>query len=318
MKKSFFALLLVAALLLILAACTVEPTEESNPPEEPYDPAPFLSLASPADGDSQGQIKCVLNNASTLDVSVGGIFVITAKGSTAGTGQLAKKTVAKNSRAELVLDISHLTLADGEYTFTVTASWTNSNGTVSSKDLSVNHTLARGSVDPDPDLTDRDVKTTPIADLTPTEQETLAQYLFEHYVPYCYGVFDSTADLSSASLWASIYALNGAVDGDASAATLTREDAMKKAARYYPGATFVPEDIRMFNKETQTFMPAPAQDQKYKLLSFEVKEDLIVIYYEDIPEDTDQAPGQYATTLKNSAESGYFSFVSTLRVGAVG
>ena len=61
----------------------------------------------------------------------------------------------------------------------------------------------------------------------------------------------------------------------------------------------------------------PISLQEYVFLSSERKGDAITVYYRDVPAD-DSEPSQYATTLKKSTENGYFSFVSTRRVGAVG
>lgn len=112
--------------------------------------------------------------------------------------------------------------------------------------------------------------------------------------------------------------LNSVVDEDTSDESRTLEAAQKKVARYYPGSNFKAEEVRLFDKSTQTFRPSPTQVQKYTYLSFEKKGDAITVFYQDIPEDTETEPSQYATTLKKSSESGYFSFVSTRRVGAVG
>lgn len=318
MKKSILLLSAVLLLFCFLTACNPPATPvDTNTEPTAYDPTPHITLGNPADGESQGIILGTLTNGSDVDLSVGGIFTVVQGNTTVGTGQMENITVARHEFKALRFDISHLSLPDGEYEFVTAYTWKNESGTLSSKDVSMTYVLSRSSVEGPPPA-NRDVKTTPIAEMTESEGEELAQYLFERYVPNCFSIFESTSDLSSATLWPSIYALNGAVDEDVSDQTLTREDALKKVARYYPGATFVPEDIRMFNKTTQTFLPAPGQAQEYKFLSWEIKEDCITVYYEDIPEDKDQLPGQYATTLKNSEESGYFSFVSTLRVGIVG
>ena len=78
----------------------------------------------------------------------------------------------------------------------------------------------------------------------------------------------------------------------------------------------------MYNKNTQTFMGVamPVQPLECILLSFEVKDGQITLYYEDKPDATDPEAEiiTYATTLKNSTEEGYFSFVSSVRTDAVG
>lgn len=317
MKKSVFLFFVWVLLISVLVGCNQPSTNPSTDAgENTYDPTPFVALTNPGEGESQGQIVGTLVNDSDVDLAVGGIFILTQGTTTVGTGQMGSATVGKHSSAALIFDISHLVLADGEYTFNITYSWINGTGTTSSKDISMNYTLARASVDgPGPN---RDVTVTPIGDLTESEGDELAQYLFETYIPYCFGIFENTAELSSSTLWPSIYALNAAVDGDTSETTLTKTDAIKKAARYFPGANFVPEEIRMFNKLTQTFQPAPAPEQNYTFLSYEINGEQITVYYEDIPEDVDQTPGQYATTLVNCSEEGYFSFISTTRISAVG
>ncbi|MBP3301411.1 MAG: hypothetical protein J6M34_07920 [Clostridia bacterium] len=163
----------------------------------------------------------------------------------------------------------------------------------------------------------RDVLTTPIAYMTDSEEAELAQYLFERYVPCCFGVFESVSDLTSTSLWTSVVALNETVDRAPAEEAGKLENVKAKIARYYPGSTFNPAEVRMFNEETQTFPAIPITLQEYVFLSSERQGDAITVYYRDVPAD-DSEPGQYATTLKKSTESGYFSFVSTRRVGAVG
>lgn len=184
-------------------------------------------------------------------------------------------------------------------------------------DLSSENTQIPTTKITDAPTENRDVLTTPISYMTDAEEAELAQYLFQNYVPCCFGVFETPADLSATSLWTSVVALNETVD------KLPAEDAGKlenvtaKIARYYPGCTFHPEEVRMFNKETQTFPAIPITLQEYVFLSSQRTGDSITVYYRDVPAD-DSEPNQYATTLKKSTENGYFSFTSTRRVGAVG
>ena len=175
---------------------------------------------------------------------------------------------------------------------------------------------------PTTELTDapaenRDVLTTPIAYMTDSEEEELAQYLFANYVPCCFGVFESPADLTSTALWTSIAALNSVLDPNGGEEAGKLENVQKKIALFYPGSAFQPEEVRMFSQETQTFPAIPITLQEYVFLSSQRSGDTITIYYRDVPAD-DSEPNQYATTLKKSTENGYFSFVSTRRAGAVG
>jgi hypothetical protein len=154
------------------------------------------------------------------------------------------------------------------------------------------------------------------------DRSWLCIFSFENYLPCSFGLYDSPEKITSASVWASIEALNSKIDGDTSEATRTLADATAKAARYYPNATFNPEEVRVYNKNTQTFMGVamPVQPLECILLSFEIKDGQITLYYEDKPDATDPEAEiiTYATTLKNSTEEGYFSFVSSVRTDAVG
>ncbi len=165
-----------------------------------------------------------------------------------------------------------------------------------------------------------DILKTPIRDLTADEQERLAGYLFEKYIPCSYGIFSDVKNLSSASVWSSIEALNRTVDGDESADSRKLENVLKKIEIYYPDTAFDPTKVRVYDASTQTFAPSPADPSEYVMLSYEVKGDSITVHYEDKPDtnDPDAQPEQYATTLKNSQTEGYFTFVSSVRSGAVG
>ena len=165
-----------------------------------------------------------------------------------------------------------------------------------------------------------DILKTPLAQLTAEEQEQLANYLFEKYIPCSYGIFSDAKTLSSASVWSSVEALNRAVDGDESEESRKLENVLKKVAIYYPDTAFDPAKVRVYDPSTKTFAPSPADTWEYVLLSYAVTEDEITIVYENKPDinDPDGNTQQYATTLKNSATAGYFTFVSTVKTGAVG
>ena len=77
----------------------------------------------------------------------------------------------------------------------------------------------------------------------------------------------------------------------------------------------------MYDALTETFLATPAgPEEEYVFVEYEIKDGTIVIYYEDLPleDDPESEPVKYATTLKNSGTEGYFSFVSSVRTGAVG
>ncbi len=175
--------------------------------------------------------------------------------------------------------------------------------------------------DPQPDPTKpRDILKTPISQLLQDEQKALADYLFEKYIPCSFGLFSDAKDLSSPSVWSSVEALNRAVDGDESEDSRKLENVLKKIEIYYPETPFDPTKVRVYDEATQAFAPSPADTQQYEMLSYEVKEDQITIYYQNKPDenDPDADVQQYATTLKNSKTNGYFSFVSSVKSGAVG
>jgi len=316
--KRLFPVLLILALLFTTAACTQEPQTGSTDSGAAYDPTPYLSAGDVSVILPAESASVPLNNGSDVNLSVGGNFTAVT-GNLTYTGVLGNYMVEKKTSAYLTLPLADLNLAAGTYTLSLPFAWVDGNGTPRTGAVSCRLTVQADTPDqPQPPAEDRDVTMTQIRELTESEEKKLADYLFDLYIPNCFGVFDSPKDLPSASVWASVYALNLAVEKDDSEQARSREDAVKKAARYYPEATFVPEDVRLFNKETGLFMAVPVQEQKYLFLSYEIREDTITVFYEEIPEDEDQTPGQYATTLKNSEERGFFTFVSTKRVGAVG
>lgn len=165
-----------------------------------------------------------------------------------------------------------------------------------------------------------DILKTPISDLTADGRKALADYLFETYIPCSYGIFADAKTLSSPAVWSSVEALNRAVDGDESAESRKLAKVLEKVEIYYPDTPFDPEKVRVYDKATQTFAPSPANEYEYILLSYEVKDGQITVFYEDKPDvnDPDAEPVQYATTLKNSATEGYFTFVSSVKTNAVG
>lgn len=165
-----------------------------------------------------------------------------------------------------------------------------------------------------------DILRTPVSNLSADGRKALADYLFETYIPCSYGIFADAKTLSSPAVWSSVEALNRAVDHDESAESRTLAKVLEKVAVYYPDTPFDPEKVRVYDKATRTFAPSPANEYEYILLSYEVKDGQITIFYEDKPDvnDPDAEPVQYATTLKNSATEGYFTFVSSVKTDAVG
>ncbi len=170
------------------------------------------------------------------------------------------------------------------------------------------------------ELPPRDILKLPIGQLEDGEQKQLADYLFEKYIPCSYGIFSDAKDLSSPSVWSSVEALNRKVDGDESEASRTLENVLKKVKIYYPQTPFDPLKVRVYDQTTKTFAPSPADTAEYVMLSYEVKGNEITIHYENKPDpgDPDGERRQYATTLTNSATAGYFTFLSSVRSGAVG
>lgn len=159
----------------------------------------------------------------------------------------------------------------------------------------------------------------PISQLSAGEQELLAGYLMEKYIPCSFGLFDQAKNLSSPSVWSSVEALNRAVDGDTSEESRTLSKVLEKVAVYYPDTPFDPEQVRVYDPATQTFFPSPETKSENRLLSYEVKGNTITLYYENKPDEgLSQTITQYATTLKNSPKEGYFSFVSSIKSGSVG
>lgn len=192
--------------------------------------------------------------------------------------------------------------------------------TSASLNTDTNHT-SDSETTPSSDVTKpRNILKTPVSQLLNDEAKQLADYLFEKYIPCSFGFFTDAKNLSSPAVWSSVEALNRAVDGDESEASRKLENVRKKVAIYYPETNFDPEKVRVYDAATQTFAPSPADTQQYEMLSYEVKDNEITIYYQDKPEEgsSDEEVQQYATTLKNSPTEGYFSFVSSVKSGSVG
>ena len=187
-------------------------------------------------------------------------------------------------------------------------------GSVSSDPAGTTDSADPSGTDADPEP--HDIMKTPPSQLTKSEQAALAQYLFENYIPCSYGIFSQVQDLSSATVWSSVEALNQMIDKDTSAESRKLKAVQAKVERYFPGAEFDAESVRLYDKETESFYESPFTPAKYVFLAYEVQGDRITVYYEDDPNGEDRA--QYATTLKQSTEEGYFSFVSSVRTGAVG
>lgn len=317
MKRTLTALFFLF-ILLVSAGCSPTAENPTDTSGDFYTPASFVTLSDVGISLPASSVSVVLTNGSDLDLSLGGTFTAVAGNtSLVYTGTVGAYRISAGSSATLNLKLTGMNLSAGTYTVTLPYTWIDADGKEKTDYATCTLTVVETPDVPFLPPEDRDVTVTPIAELTESEGKKLAEYLFERYIPNCFGVFDSPAELTSSSVWASVYALNLALEGE-SEEHLTREDSLKKAARYYPGANFVPEDVRLFNKATGKFMAVPVQEQNYKFLSYEIHGDSVTVFYEEIPEDVDQTPGQYATTLKNSEETGFFTFVSTKRVGALG
>ncbi len=164
-----------------------------------------------------------------------------------------------------------------------------------------------------------DILKTPIGQLTADEQKELADYLFETYVPCVSGLFADGTKVSSSAVWLSVNALNKAVDNDESEQSRTLDKVLEKVKIYYPDATFTPQSVPLYDEGTKTFRAPAGEEKEYELLSYEVKENTVTLYYQDKPNEASfNTPMQYAVTLKNASTPGYFAFVSSVKSGAVG
>ena len=327
MKQRLWSLALGLVLILAaLSACTpADPATNTGSDDAPdYDPLPFIRLEQTYETEvtsKEGSLVVPFKNNSTCTVITGDTYSIPLNDAVAKTGSVKSYNSLAGTGLNLSLGLTDAQWAEGKNQYLVSVPYTAilSDGSrvsgVATCTVTVNHEVA-------PPPPPQDILKTPIGELNAEKQQELAQYLFENYLPCSFGLYDSPEKITSASIWASIEALNSKIDGDTSEATRTLADATAKATRYYPNATFNPEEVRVYNKNTQTFMGVamPVQPLECILLSFEVKDGQITLYYEDKPDATDPEAEiiTYATTLKNSTEEGYFSFVSSVRTDAVG
>lgn len=322
MKKRIFCFLLLGILGLSLCACAPD-TPSTDDPVPFYDASFFVSFPDTANlslSPEDASLTVTLSNGSETEITTDGEFVLAGNNQSYGTAAVSSVTLAPKETQKITFDLSPLSPGAGTYTLTLGYTW-KSQGSVYRGQALVTFRKEAATVTPEPTPDpneERDVTKTPIASLNEKEQKALADYLFEAYIPCNFGVYATTEDLTSASLWASVEALNRTVDKDTSEQSRTLQAVTEKVSLYFPNATFVPEDVRLYDRTTQTFKASPAQKRSFTDLTFEVSGDTITLYYRSVPQYEGEEAGQYATTLKNSTESGYFSFVSTLRTDAVG
>lgn len=325
MKQRFLCFLLIALLAISLCACNKDPSTGST--DEGYDPTPYVYFFNsdkvPSISSENTSVSASLHNNSSVPILTGSQFTVSDAASTRiGTGVAESTVVESGTAAEISFNLSGISLPETTTcTVSLPCTWTAEDGT--KKTFEVLYYFFRQpeqSTEVQPPVTGRDILKTPISDLTADEQEQLAEYLFENYIPCSYGIFSDIKDLSSPSVWSSVEALNRVIDKDESNRSRTLDEVLKKVEIYYPDADFDPEKVRVYDKATKTFYASPAAEEEYVFLSYEVKDGQITIHYEDRPDenDLDTEPIKYATTLKNSATEGYFSFVSSVHTGAVG
>lgn len=317
--KRFFAILLILSLAIGVCACSQPPDTDTSGSSE-YDPTmhvTFLDAQSLFLSADQTDAVLHLSNGSDVDITAVS-FAVTGDAGKIATAPLNVPVAQKRSEA-VTFDFSSMNLTDGTYSVDLSYTWLSQGGELRTGTVGFRFIKLRAT-DPNDgeDEPDRDVTKTPIAELTEEETETLAQHLFDKYVPCTFGIFNSPDQLSSASIWASIEFLNSVVDSDTSAKSRTLADVKAKVARYYPDAEFDETSVRLYQKDTRVFLASPIVLQEYTYLSCAVEGEIITVFYENVPEDKEEEPSQYATSFKNSADEGYFAFVSTVRVGAVG
>lgn len=317
--------MLTAVLGLSLCACAPDAPSTDNS-DSFYDASFFVSFPDTENlvlSAEDSTLTVTLSNGSEAEITTDGEFVLAAGNQTHGTATVSPVTLAPKETKRITFDLSPLSVEGGNYTLTLGYTWKSQGSVYRGQALVTFRKEAAAAPSPNPEPNpdpdeERDVTKTPIASLNEKEQKALADYLFQTYIPCNFGVYTATDELTSASLWASVEALNRAVDGDTSEESRTLQAVTEKVSLYFPNAAFVPEDVRLYDKTTQTFKASPAQKRTFTDMTFEVSGDTITLYYRSVPQYEGEEAGQYATTLKNSTENGYFSFVSTLRTDAVG
>lgn len=324
-KPRFLCLLLIPLLLAGLCGCNQTPPPGSS--DVAYDPAPYVYFFNPDKIPSLSwedtAVSASLHNDSAVKIFTGSQFkVLEGYSNQIGAGVSEITAVESGKSVTVTFDLSNIpTPPSATYTISLPCTWTAEDGTQKSFDLHFYFfRQPQKDTEPQPPATENDLLKTPIDQLTPAEQESLAEYLFENYIPCSYGIFSQVKDLSPSAIWSSVEALNRTVDKDESETSRTLDEVLKKVSIYYPGASFDPEKVRVYDKATKTFFASPPAEEEYVFLSYEVNNGRITIHYEDKPDPNDpqEEPVRYATTLKNSATEGYFSFISSVRTGAAG
>lgn len=318
MKKKWIACLLLACLLL--GGCTPDGPNPTDTDDEITD----TNTDSGTDSTTLPAEKTVYFSNNTVTAERGGEFQITLindtdqefltessfhltdkNGVEKGQGQIESVTVPAEKQATLTFSLAGILPEAGEYVVHLTGA--GSMGVIS---LQLNLTVTAP----------RDIQTLPLEELTAEEVRQLGEYLCATYVTCSFGLFDSTAQLSSNSIWNTIQYLNLVLYNDTSDQTRTREDSMAKAALFFEGAEFRPEDVRLYDEETQTFrLPEPLSvDWSYMFLDARVENGQIIISYQDAPDPNDPDSGnKYETVLKKNTQ-GSFTFVSSKRTTPVG
>ncbi len=323
LKKRFLCFLIFIALGLGLCACSPAEQPPTDDPGNFYDPSFYISFPDTENitvAADQSTLTVTLSNGSETEITTDSQFILATGTETYGSGSVESTTLPARSAKKITFALSALSLPAGSYTLTLGYSWQDNTSTYKGQAIltfTKEETPSPPTEDPSP-APQQDIKTTPIKDLNEAEQQALADYLFEHYIPGNFGVYTSPKDLSSASVWASVEALNRIVSGDTSEDSRTLSAVLEKVSTYYPEAPFDPTQVRLYDASTQTFAASPFQKRTFTYLSHQVTGNTITLYYQSVPEHEGEEAGQFATTLKNSTVKGYFSFVSTLRVDAVG
>ena len=322
MKRNIAFLLLLIFTTSLFYGCT---TGESV--SDGYDPLPYVYFFTPDKertvSSSAETISATLNNLSENNVTTGASFFVfrdeDGYADTIYEGKAERFVLSPGTEKEITFSLRGAALESGNnYRITLNVSYTAAGGDEIQGAVSFFFRCIDSGSAENPNVP-RDILTAPVNTLTESEQKQLAQYLFEVYIPCSYGIFEDVSGLSSPSLWSSVEALNAAVDHDTSAASHTLKAVQEKVNVYYPGASFDPAKVRTYDPETETFLSSgQIVSEEYVFLSYTVEGNAISVLYEDIPDVDGEEPLRYRTTLTNSETEGYFSFLSSVRIGAIG
>lgn len=317
MKQRITAVFLLLLLCVgLTAGCAAEPQgADENPLPYVY----FLSSdalnAVPSSADA---VEATLNNLSAFAVTTGDRFTVCPNASEEilCSGSLDPVTVAAKEKTDLRFPLKKAVLESGGiYRLSLDVSYSVSGGDETTGTVS----FFFRCYDPAPAEVTDEMLSAPLSSLTPQEADLVAQYLFQIYLPCSFGLYDSVAALKSPSIWSSVEALNAAVDNDTSEASHRLESVLEKVRIYYPDAEFDPTAVRVYDKDTKTFLRSDRiESEPFVFLSCEIHDGMISITYEDLPDADGEPPVRYRTTLKNSTKKGYFSFVSSVRDSAIG